>query len=63
MELVKKLLIVILTVAFLFGFYFVLGSRAIVAYNTKNLIYVNQEEPLKIVMKEAEIRRMLMKEH
>ncbi|TYP54931.1 hypothetical protein [Thermosediminibacter litoriperuensis] len=59
MESIKKVLVVLLTVASLFSFY--AGSRAIVAYNTRNLVYARQETPLKIVMEEAKIERMIMK--
>ncbi|ADL07725.1 hypothetical protein [Thermosediminibacter oceani] len=59
MDLIKKMLVVLVTVASLFSFY--AGSRAIVAYNTRNLVYTRQEAPLKIVMEEAKIERMTMK--
>ncbi|MFO7151614.1 MAG: hypothetical protein DIU66_000020 [Bacillota bacterium] len=61
METLKKLFIAILTVAFLFCFYYLLGTKAVVAYNMKNLVYVNQEEPLKLVMEEERIRKIIMK--
>jgi len=38
-----------------------LGTKAVVAYNMKNLVYVNQEEPLKLVMEEERIRKIIMK--
>ncbi|KXG78469.1 hypothetical protein AN618_02240 [Fervidicola ferrireducens] len=61
METAKKIFIVILTVAFLFCFYYFLGTKAVVAYNMKNLVYVNHEEPLKLVMEEERVRKMIMK--
>ncbi|SHM07131.1 hypothetical protein SAMN05660826_00142 [Caldanaerovirga acetigignens] len=60
METTKKVFIVILTVVFLFCSYYFLGSRAIVAYNMKNLVYINNVEPLKFVMEKERIKKMVM---